>query len=81
MYKELIGRKITVLVATKGDVVLEYSGTLVGESENEIELSDVSIATMLLNLQRSVFGSNMTGYKEGIEKSIINKKFIISCIK
>ena len=81
MYKEMIGRKVTVLVATKGDIVLEYNGTLLGETDTEIELSDASIATMLLNLQRNVFGSNMTKYKEDIDKVIINKKYIISCIK
>lgn len=81
MYKDLINEEVTVLVATKGDTVLEYNGTLVSENDNEIELKDATICTMLLNLQRNMFGSNMTKYKEDIDKVVINKKYIISCIK
>lgn len=81
MYKELLGKNVTILVATKGDIVLEYNGTLLSESENELELVNASIGTMLMNVQRSVFGSNMNKYREDTEKVIINKKYIISCIK
>ena len=81
MYKDLINEEVTILVATKGEMVLEYKGTLVSESDNELVLSDVTIATMLMNVQRSVFGSNMNKYREDIDKVVVNKKFIISCIK
>ena len=81
MYKNLIGEKVTVLVATKGDVVLEYEGTLVEENDTEIVLNDASIATMLMSVQVSMFGKNMTKYREDIDKIIINKKYIISCLK
>ena len=81
MYKDLINEEVTILVATKGDIVLEYNGTLVLEIDNEIELKDATISTMLMNVQRSVFGSNMTKYREDIDKVVVNKKFIISCIK
>lgn len=81
MYKDLINEEITILVATKGEIVLEYTGVLTRENENEIELSNATIATMLMNVQRSVFGSNMNKYREDIDKVIINKKYIISCIK
>ncbi|MBR2603679.1 MAG: hypothetical protein IKE10_01455 [Bacilli bacterium] len=81
MYKDLINEEVTILVATKGDIVLEYNGTLVLETDNEIELKDATISTMLMNVQRSVFGSNMTKYREDIDKVVVNKKFIISCIK
>ena len=81
MYKDLINEEVTILVATKGDTVLEYNGTLVLETDNEIELKDATISTMLMNVQRSVFGSNMTKYREDIDKVVVNKKFIISCIK
>ena len=80
MYKELLGKNVTVLVATKGDIVLEYTGTLLSESDTEIELVNASIATMIMNVQRAVFGSNINKYKEDIDKAIINKKYIISCI-
>ena len=81
MYKDLINEEVTILVATKGDIVLEYNDTLVLETDNEIELKDATISTMLMNVQRSVFGSNMTKYREDIDKVVVNKKFIISCIK
>ena len=81
MYKDLINEEVTILVATKGEVVLEYKGVLTKETDNEIELSNTSIGTMLMNMQRSVFGSNMTKYIENADKTIINKKYIISCIK
>lgn len=81
MYKDLINERVTVLVATKGDVVLEYEGTLTEENDTEIVLNDASIATMLMSVQVSMFGKNMTKYREDIDKIIINKKYIISCLK
>ena len=81
MYKDLINERVTVLVATKGDVVLEYEGTLTEENDTEIVLVDATIATMLMSVQVSMFGKNMTKYREDIDKIIINKKYIISCLK
>lgn len=81
MYKDLINERVTVLVATKGDVVLEYEGTLTEENDTEIVLNDASIATMLMSVQVSVFGKNMNKYREDIDKVVINKKYIISCLK
>ncbi len=81
MYKDLINERVTVLVATRGDVVLEYEGTLTEENDTEIVLNDASIATMLMSVQVSVFGKNMNKYREDIDKVVINKKYIISCLK
>ena len=81
MYKDLINERVTVLVATRGDVVLEYEGTLTEENDTEIVLNDASIATMLMSVQVSMFGKNMTKYREDIDKIVINKKYIISCLK
>ncbi|MBR4350743.1 MAG: hypothetical protein IKP98_00740 [Bacilli bacterium] len=81
MYKDLINERVTVLVATRGDVVLEYEGILTEENDTEIVLNDASIATMLMSVQVSMFGKNMTKYREDIDKIIINKKYIISCLK
>ena len=81
MYKDLINERVTVLVATRGDVVLEYEGLLTEENDTEIVLNDASIATMLMSVQVSMFGKNMTKYREDIDKIIINKKYIISCLK
>ena len=81
MYKDLINERVTVLVATRGDVVLEYEGILTEENDTEIVLNDASIATMLMSVQVSMFGKNMTKYREDIDKIVINKKYIISCLK
>lgn len=81
MYKDLINERVTVLVATRGDIVLEYEGTLTEENDAEIVLNDASIATMLMSVQVSVFGKNMNKYREDIDKVVINKKYIISCLK
>ena len=81
MYKDLINERVTVLVATRGDIVLEYEGILTEENDTEIVLNDASIATMLMSVQVSMFGKNMTKYREDIDKIIINKKYIISCLK
>ena len=81
MYNDLINERVTVLVATRGDVVLEYEGLLTEENDTEIVLNDASIATMLMSVQVSMFGKNMTKYREDIDKIIINKKYIISCLK
>ena len=81
MYKDLINERVTILVATRGDVVLEYEGTLTEENDTEIVLNDASIATMLMSVQVSMLGKNMTKYREDIDKIIINKKYIISCLK
>ena len=77
MYKELLGKNVTVLVATKGDIVLEYTGTLLSESDTEIELVNASIATMIMNVQRAVFGSNINKYKEDIDKFNDKEKTIL----
>jgi hypothetical protein len=81
MYKDLINERVTVLVATRGDVVLEYEGILTEENDTEIVLNDASIATMLMSIQVSMFGKNMNKYREDIDRVVINKKYIISCLK
>ena len=81
MFKNLIGEKVTVMISSRGDNVLEYCGTLISENEESIELSNVDISIMMLNFQKGLFGSNMNKYKEDVEKVIINKKYIISCNK
>lgn len=81
MYKSLIGEKVTVIISSRGDNLLEYVGTLSYENDNAIELTNVDISYLMLNFQRGMFGGNINRYKENIEKVIINKKYIISCNK
>lgn len=81
MYSDLIGEKVTVVVSSKGDTMLEYIGTLVSETEDTLELKDVDISYLMLNFQKGIFGSNINKYKDNLEKVIINKRYIISCDK
>ncbi len=81
MYKSLIGEIVTVVVASRGDLVLEYIGTLSSENEEALELKNVSISSLIFNFQKGLFGGNMYKYRENLEKVVINKSFIISCDK
>ena len=81
MFKNLIGEKVTVMISSRGDNVLEYYGTLISENEESIELSNVDISIMMLNFQKGIFGSNINKYREGIDNVVINKRYIISCNK
>ena len=79
MYNELVGSKVNVVVSTRGESLLEYIGTLSKSSENEILLTDARISYLMVNFQKSIFGGNISNYKEHVEKVVINKKYIISC--
>ena len=71
MYKSLVGEKVTVVVSSRGDNLLEYVGTLSSENEDAIELTNVSFLGI----------NNMRKYQENLEKVIINKRYVISCDK
>lgn len=43
MFNSLIGERVTVVVSSKAEILLEYTGNLSGESEDAIELTDVYI--------------------------------------
>ena len=79
MYNDLINEKVTVLVASRGDYVLEYVGTLVDEQAELMELRDVDISYLMLSFQKGFFGDGISRYKENIGKVFINKKYVISC--
>ena len=79
MFKDLIGSRVTVVVASKGDTMLEYMGTLVSENDNSIELQNVDISYLMLNFQKGIFGGNINSYKQNLNKVVINKLFVISC--
>ena len=81
MYSDLIGEKVTIVVSSKGDTMLEYIGTLVSEKEDTIELKNADLSYFMLNFQKGIFGSNINKYKDNVEKVIINKRYIISCNK
>jgi len=82
MFKSFIGEKVEVIVSTRGDYVLEYSGILKSESPDEIELEEASCNILLNNLSKGLFGgSDYASIGNSMEKTIINKKYIISCNK
>ncbi len=80
MYKELIGKKVTIIVSTRGEAVFEYQGVLAAEDENNIALTEVKISYLMTEFTKNIFGSNMANYKEeNLGRIILNKKYIISC--
>ena len=81
MYKSLIGEKVTIIVSSRGDNLLEYVGTLLSENKNAVELKNVEISYLMPNFQKGIFGGDINKYKENLEKVIINKRYIISCDK
>ena len=81
MFSSLLGERVTVVVASRGDQILEYVGVLEKEENEAITLSDVDISYLMLSFQKGIFGRDMNKYKEGLEKVIINKRHIISCNK
>ncbi len=81
MFNTLIGEKVTIVVSSRGDNLLEYIGTIISEEEESIIMSNVDIQYLMLNFQKGIFGGNMNKYKENLDKVIINKRYIISCNK
>ena len=81
MFKELINNEVTVIVSSKTEMLLEYTGILSNEDETTIKLKNVYINIAMLNFQKNFFGSNMGSYKQNIDEVIINKRYIISCNK
>ena len=81
MYKDLIGEYVTIIVATKAQMLLEYSGKIVEETENAIIMNDVSVNQVMLSFQKNVFGNGISIYKQFISKLILNKEYVISCNK
>lgn len=81
MYKALVGEKVTVVVSSRGDNLLEYIGILSSENDDAIELTNVDISYLMLNFQKGIFGGNVNKYQENLEKVIINKRYVISCDK
>lgn len=75
---DLIGERITIVVASRGDNLLEYVGTLKEETEELVTLTNVDISYLMLNFQKGIFGGNINKYKSNLEKVVINKKYIIS---
>ena len=81
MFKNLIGEKVSVIISSRSDNLLEYDGVLVNETDDILELKDTSISYLMLNFHKGIFGGNMSIYKENLDKVYIAKKYVISCNK
>ena len=81
MFKSMMGEKVTIVVSSRGDNLLEYIGTLSNEDENTVELKNVDISHLMLSFQKGIFGNDMYKYKESVSSVVINKRYIISCNK
>ena len=79
MYKSLIGEKVTLVISSRGEHLLEYIGTLMDDRDEEVELCNVDISYLMLDFQRGIFGGNINKYKENLDKVVVNKRYIISC--
>ena len=81
MYKNLIGERISVIVSTRGEHMLEYVGTLVSEEGDTIELVNVDVTYFVVavfDIHKQMFGDNINRGRR-LNKVILNKKYIISC--
>ena len=80
---DFINNEITVMVATKGDRVFEYIGTLSTVEEDSIVLKNVKITLVADEwTKKHALKSGLLYYADEIlEETIINKKYIISYIK
>ncbi|MBO4245435.1 MAG: hypothetical protein J5892_01690 [Bacilli bacterium] len=78
MFQGLVGKRVNILVSTRGEMLLEYHGLLVEEKEDAIILENTEIRMMMLNFQKGIFGNNINRYKEDISRIVVNKKYVIS---
>ncbi len=78
MYKNYIGKYVSIIAATAGANNIEYLGELVEEKENCVVLKNADIKALTMASQRSMFGG-LTSVRDNVSELTINKAFIISC--
>jgi len=77
MFKDYINKEVNVLVASRGDVFLEYFGTVVEENEKTLKLKNVNILYAAPQIQRNLVGTSLAQFKQNLDESVINKEYII----
>ena len=77
MFKEYKDQQVNVLVASRGDVFLEYFGTVVEETEKTLKLKNVNILYAAPQIQKNILGSGMAQFKNNLNEAVINKEYII----
>lgn len=81
MYKDLINNEVVIMVSSRAETILEYTGLLCEENDEVLRLKNVEISQALLNFQKNMFGTGLGSYKQNIEEVILNKRYVISCSK
>lgn len=79
MYKDFINQEVSVLVSTRAENFLEYTGELTEETEKTITLKNANIIFSTGKVNASMFGANALTLKNDIDTTIINKEYILSC--
>lgn len=77
MFKEYKDQQVNVLVASRGDVFLEYFGTLVEETEKTLKLKNVNILYAAPQMQKNIMGTGIAQFKTNLNEAVINKEYII----
>lgn len=77
MFKDYINKEVNVLVASRGDVFLEYFGTIVEETEKTLKLKNVNILYAAPQIQRNLMGTSIAQFKNNLDEATINKEYII----
>jgi hypothetical protein len=77
MFKEYKDQQVNVLVASRGDVFLEYFGTVVEETEKTLKLKNVNILYAAPQMQRNIMGTGIAQFKTNLNEAVINKEYII----
>ena len=77
MFKEYKDQQVNVLVASRGDVFLEYFGTVVEETEKTLKLKNVNILYAAPQIQKNIMGTSLAQFKQNLNEAVINKEYII----
>ena len=77
MFKEYKDKQVNVLVASRGDVFLEYFGTVVEETEKTLKLKNVNILYAAPQMQRNIMGTGVAQFKTNLNEAVVNKEYII----
>ena len=77
MFKDYLNKEVNVLVASRGDVFLEYFGIVIEETEKTLKLKNVNILYAAPQLQRNLLGTGVAQFKNNLNEAVINKEYII----
>ena len=78
---DFVNKNVNVFVSTHADGFLKYEGLCVAEDNDTITLENVTIKAAIAMMATKFVVGGEAGkiYEQNIKKSVINKKYIISC--